>query len=69
MPLTIPELKIAASFLKQAKVLVESALDYFRGEDPMRHARLGEISTRLTIEGEAIDKLISKLPNGSAKNG
>jgi len=69
MPLTIIELRTAASFLRQAKTLVESALDYFRGEDPTRSAKLGEISKRLADEGEAIDRMISKAPNGSAKNG
>jgi hypothetical protein len=69
MPLTIPELRTAASYLRQARVLVESALDYFRGEDPMRSARLGEISQRLTDEGEAIDRMIGKAPQGGAQNG
>jgi hypothetical protein len=69
MPLTIPELRTAASFLRQAKTLVESALDYFRGEDPTRSAKLGEISRRLSDEGGAIDRLIAKAPSGGAKNG
>ena len=64
MPLTIPELRTAASYLRQARVLVESALDYFRGEDAMRSARLGDISQRLIDEGEAIDRMIGKAPQG-----
>jgi hypothetical protein len=69
MPLTIPELRTAASFLRQAKVHVESALDYFRGENPTRSAKLGENSARLSGKNEAIERLIGKLPNGSGKNG
>jgi hypothetical protein len=69
MPLTIPELRTAANFLRQAKALVESALDYFRNEDPTRSAKLGEISKRITDESEAIDRLIGKAASGGAKNG
>ena len=69
MPLTIIELRTAASFLRQAKTLVESVLDFFREQDAVRAAKLGEISKRLSDEGEHIERLIAKAPNGGAKNG
>jgi hypothetical protein len=65
MPHSIIELRTAANFLRQAKTLVESALDYFRGEDPVRAARQGEISQRLADEGEAIERLIAKAQGGT----
>jgi hypothetical protein len=52
MPLTIPELRTAASFLRQARVLVESMKDFFRGYDADTTARLGDIATRLNDERE-----------------
>ena len=69
MPLTIPELRTAASFLRQARGLVESVKDFFRGYDADATARLGDIATRLTDEREYVDRLITKAPNGSGRNG
>jgi len=69
MPLTIPELRTAASFLRQTKTLVESVRDFFRGHDTDAAARLGDISLRLNDEREYVERLIAKAPNGGAKNG
>jgi hypothetical protein len=69
MPLTIPELRTAASFLRQARTLVESVKDFFRGYDADATARLGDISTRLTDEREFVERLIGSASNGSGKNG
>ena len=69
MPLTIPELRTAASFLRQARVLVENVKDFFRGYDADATAKLGDIATRLTDEREYVDRLITKAPNGSGRNG
>jgi hypothetical protein len=41
MPLTIPEVKTAASFLRQARVLVESVKYFFRGYETDATGRLG----------------------------
>jgi hypothetical protein len=69
MPLTIGELRAAASFLNQARVLVEGVKDMFMGRDTDAAALLGEIVTRLNDEKEYVDRLITKAPNGSSKNG
>ena len=54
MPLTIPELRTAASFLRQARVLVESVKDFFRGHDADCAARLSDIARRLEDEKEFV---------------
>ncbi|MGA7325775.1 MAG: hypothetical protein WBX25_15130 [Rhodomicrobium sp.] len=64
MPLTIQELKVAASFLRQAKALCEGVRDFFRGQDPDCAARLGEITNRIDGERGFIERLIEK--NGGA---
>jgi hypothetical protein len=69
MPLTLPELKVSASFLRQARVLVESVKDYFRGHDADATARIGDISARLMDASEYVERLIGNAPNGSGKNG
>jgi hypothetical protein len=70
MPLTLQELRVCASFLRQARALCESVRDYFLGHDPDCAARIGEISRRIDDEGEYVARLIAKAsPNGSAKNG
>jgi hypothetical protein len=68
MPLTILELRTAASLLRQARVLVESVKDFFRGYDADATARLGDIATRLNDEREYVEPLIGKAPNGSGRN-
>ena len=67
--LTIPELKVSASFLRQARTLVESVKDYFRGHDADATARLSDVSLRLNDEREYVERLIGQAPNGSGKNG
>jgi hypothetical protein len=69
IPLTIIELRTAASFLRQAKTLVESVKDFFRGYDTGATARLGHIVLRISNERDYVERLISKAPNGSARNG
>jgi hypothetical protein len=66
MPLTIGELRAAASFLNQARVLVEGVKDMFLGRDADTAARLGEILLRLTDEKEYVERLITKPQNGGA---
>jgi hypothetical protein len=66
MPLTIGELRAAASFLNQARVLIEGVKDMFRGRDTDTAARLGDIMTRLNDEREYVERLITKAPNGGA---
>jgi hypothetical protein len=69
MPLTIPELRTAASFLRQARVLVESVKDFFRGTDADAAARLSDIGQRLNDEREFVERLIGKASNGGASKG
>jgi hypothetical protein len=67
MPLAIPELRTAASFLRQTKILVECALDYFRGENAVRAARLGDISQRITDEREAVERRSPSFRTGAER--
>jgi hypothetical protein len=60
MPLTVPELRTAASFLRQARVLVESVKDFFRGTDADAAARLSDIAQRLNDEREFIERILPK---------
>jgi hypothetical protein len=70
MPLTLQELRVCASFLRQARALCESVRDYFLGHDADCAARMGEISRHLDHEGEYVNRLIAKAsPNGSGTNG
>jgi hypothetical protein len=57
MPLTIPELRTAASFLRQARTLVESVKDFFSGHDPDCAARLSDIARRLEDEREYVERM------------
>jgi hypothetical protein len=66
MPLTIGELRAAASFLNQARVLVEGVKDMFMGRDTDSAARMGDIITRLNDEREYVERLITKPQNGGA---
>jgi hypothetical protein len=67
MLLTVQELKVAASFLRQAKTLCESVRDLFFGtREADASARLDEIATRLDDEREFVERLIAKEPNGGA---
>jgi hypothetical protein len=67
MQLTLQELKVAASFLRQAKTLCESVRDLFFGaRDVDASARMTEIATRLEDEREYAERLIGKAPNGGA---
>jgi hypothetical protein len=70
MPLSISEMRTAASFLSIARTFVDNVRDYFLGHDVDCVARLSEISRRLDDEGDYVARLIAKAsPNGSAKNG
>lgn len=64
MPLSLQELKVAASFLRQAKALCEGVRDFFRGQEPDATARLSDIVVRLDYERDFIDKLIMATPGG-----
>lgn len=64
--LTIGELRAAASFLNQARVLVEGVRDMFRSRDTDAAARLGDITARLNDEREYVERLITKPQNGGA---
>jgi hypothetical protein len=66
MLLTVQELKVAASFLRQAKTLCESVRDLFFGSrEADASARLGEIATRLDDEREFVEHLIGKADGGA----
>ena len=60
MPLSIQELKVAASFLRQAKALCEGVRDFFLGHEADSAAQLSEIATPPDNEREHIDHLIAK---------
>jgi hypothetical protein len=64
MPLSLQELKVAASFLRQARALCEGVRDFFRGEDPDLAARVGEIATRIDDEEDFVGRLILARPGG-----
>jgi hypothetical protein len=67
MPLSLQELKIAASFLRQARALCEGVRDFFRGHDADAAARLGEIATRLDDETAKVEQVIAgRLEGGAA---
>jgi hypothetical protein len=52
-------LKVAVSFLRQARALCEGVRDFFRGHDTDCAARLNEIATRLDDEREYIERAIA----------
>jgi hypothetical protein len=61
MQLSIQELKVAASFLRQAKTLCESVRDLFFGAcEADASARLPEIATRIDGERDHVERLIAK---------
>jgi hypothetical protein len=62
--ITLPELRVAVSFLRQAGTLVEAVVDVFRGCDANTTARLNEIVQRVRDEREYIERLIEKPANG-----
>lgn len=64
MSITVQELRVAASFLRQAKTLLESVRDLFLGQDAGAAARLGEIVRRAEDECAFVEGLIAK-PNGN----
>jgi hypothetical protein len=64
MPLSLQELKVAASFLRQARALCEGVRDFFRAEDADLAARVGEISNRLDNEADYVARLILARPGG-----
>jgi hypothetical protein len=66
MLLTVQELKVAASFLRQAKTLCESVRDLFFGvRKADASARLSEIATRLDDERDFVERLIGKADGGA----
>jgi hypothetical protein len=67
MPLTIGELRAAASFLNQARVLIEGVKDLFLGRDTDAAARLGDIRQRIDDEREYVERLITKPTNGGGQ--
>ncbi len=64
MPLTLQELRVAASSLRQAGALCEGARDFFRGQDADVTARLSDILRRLDYELDFIERLIMATPGG-----
>jgi hypothetical protein len=64
MPLSLQELKVAASFLRQARALFEGVRDFFLGHHADASTRIAEIATRLNDEREYVDRLIAKVPDG-----
>jgi hypothetical protein len=62
MQLTIHELKVAASFLRQANTLCESVRDLFFGaREADASARLTEIATRLDDERGHVERTAAQL--------
>jgi hypothetical protein len=64
MPLSLQELKVAGSFLRQARALCEGVRDLFRGHDTDLAARLGDIIGRLDDEAEQVGRIILATPGG-----
>ena len=64
MILTPQELRVAASFLRQAKTLCESVRDLFLGHDADASARLAEITKRLDDERGYVEHIIADVQNG-----
>lgn len=64
MILTTQELRVAASFLRQAKTLCESVRDLFLGRDADASARLSEITKRIDDERGHVERLLNNPQNG-----
>jgi hypothetical protein len=70
MPISLKDLKQAASVLRRANALCETVRDLFLGTDTDAAARLGDICQRIDDEHDYIGRLIVKAsPNGGGKNG
>ena len=64
MSVTLPELRVSVSFLRQAKTLIEAVVDTFRGRDNAAAARLNEIVQRVKDEQEFVEREIGKRSRG-----
>ncbi len=58
MCITLPELRVSVSFLRQAGTLIEAVCDTFRGRNGDTAARLKEIAQRVREEREGIERMI-----------
>jgi hypothetical protein len=64
MDLKLPELRAAGSFLRQARLLLNSAASlFFNAGDKNTAARLNDIEARIGDEVGAIDRLLAKAEN------
>ena len=64
MPITLPELRVSVSFLRQSRTLIEAVVDTFRGRDGDIAARLNEAVQRVKDEEAVIEELIAKRVRG-----
>jgi hypothetical protein len=59
--LSVSELRVAGSFIRQARVLTDAVRDlFFIAREPDRAARLRDISARLEEEGAQVERLLAK---------